>query len=81
MVGAFYMASAFAVEIVEAKYPQEFIDPRCSKDVFEIIELVCYDLVSRNGAIFITPFIDKLVDVKDVAYGDKVDFIVPLNTM
>lgn len=79
MIRSLLVLNSFAVDIVIAKYPREFADPGYSGTVFELVELVKDELVSRNGEIFIDLFINKLVDIKDVAYGDKVDFIVSEN--
>ena len=71
MVEALSMLSGLAVGIVEAKYPKEFNDRRCAPIVFEVVELVGEELAAKNIAIFVDPFLNQLVDVKDLAYGDK----------
>ncbi len=81
MIRSMSMLSSLAVAIVQAKYPKEFYDPWYAKTIFETIDLVGDELAKKNCDLFVNPFIDQLVDVKNLAYGDKVDFIVPLNAM
>lgn len=76
MVRSMSMLSGLACTIVEAKYPEEFYDPCYAKTVFDVIELVGDELAKNNREIFVSPFINQLVDVKDFAYGDKVNFII-----
>lgn len=76
MVRSMSMLSGLACAIVEAKFPEEFYDPCFAKTVFDVIELVGDELAKKNFDIFVSPFINQLVDVKDVAYGDKVNFII-----
>ena len=70
MIRNLSMLSSLAVAIVEAKYPKEFCDSRYARTVFETIELVGDELVKKNCAIFVDPFINELVDIKDVTYGE-----------
>lgn len=76
MVRSMSMLSGLACAIVEAKYPEEFYDPCFAKTVFDVIELVVDELAKKNCEIFVSPFINQYVDVKDCAYGDKVNFII-----
>ncbi len=62
---------SLAVAMVEVKYPKEFYDPGYYKTVYGTIELVGKELAKKNCAIFVDPFINSLVDIKDVSYGEK----------
>ena len=77
MLESLSMLSGLAVGIVEAKYPKEFNDRRYTPIVFEVVELVGDELAKKNAALFVEPFVNQLVDVKDFAYGDKATFTVP----
>ena len=73
------MLSCFAVEIVAAKYPKELLDKRYSETVFDIVEIVSAELAAKNSEIFIMPVINKFVDIENLTYGDKKDFVIPEN--
>lgn len=79
MIRSLSMLSSLAVAVVEAKYPKEFYDPWYANTVFHVIDLVGDELAKKNAALFVEPFISQLVDVKDISYGDKVEFTVSMD--
>lgn len=81
MIRSLSMLSSLAVAIVEAKYPEEFYDPWYANTVFDVINLVGDELAKKNSAVFVEPFISQLVDVKNIAYGDKADFKISFDNI
>lgn len=77
MIEALLTLSGLAIAIVEAKYPKEFYDRRYSQIIFEMIELVGDELVKKNYGIIIEPTINNFVNVKDLEFGDRVNFVAP----
>ena len=60
-----------AIDLVAYKFPDEFNNPqKYGHDIFELIEMVADELASKNVDIFVKPFLDLLVDVKDVEWGE-----------
>lgn len=58
--------AGLAINIVELKFPSEFNDRRCSRTIFELIELVGDELAKKNIDLFVKPMLDQLVDIKDI---------------
>ena len=58
--------AGLAIIIVKLKFPSEFNDRRCSRTIFELIELVGDELAKKNIDLFVKPILDQLVDMKDI---------------
>lgn len=66
---------AMSVAFVRAKYPEEFVDPAYKHTIFELVELVGDDLSKRNFDVISKPYFDTLASVKDIAIGDRNEWV------
>ena len=69
MLDIINMIGASAIAMVRMKYPKEFSQRMYRREVFDLVEMVAEELSKKNMDIFTKPYLDQLVDIKDLKDG------------
>ena len=66
-----------ATSFTLARFPEEARNYKQNRFIlFEVSEMVADELSRKHNDMFIKPYIEKLVDVNDLAIGDKNVFYI-----
>lgn len=55
----------YALEMVKLKYPNEFAEPICKKEVFDLTDMIVEELYCKNGTLFFMNYISKLPTLEE----------------
>jgi len=55
----------YALTMVKLKYPDEFTEPICKKEVFDLTDMIVEELYRKNGVLFFIEYTSKLPDWND----------------
>lgn len=50
----------YALAMVKLKYPNEFAEPICKKEVFDLTDMIIEELYHKNGPLFFIDYTLKL---------------------
>lgn len=61
-----------AIYFTLTKFPEEVKDFNRNKfSIFEIADMVANELANKHSDLFVKPYLEQLVDVKDFNIGDR----------